>query len=113
MVNNLVDKMGAKMLWRLLTGNSQSTQQLFTELLTAASHIERTLKSEVHRSALKSTVAAVWECVRYGWQQSAFGRKADPKATLGEIHCRRTKVLMRRAVKCGAEIAHRQATGGA
>lgn len=112
-LNNLVSKPGARSIYILLTASPHSTQGLFTDLLTAASAEEESLTNAMRRNALKSTVAAVWECVRYGWQQAAFGRIANPRATLGQISCRRTRVLMQQAVRCGAKIAQRQALAGA
>lgn len=107
-VKNLVSKQCARDIWTLLTGTPHSTQELFTSLLTIASAEEAALPSAIVRNRLKSTVAAVWECTRYGWQQTCFGRPAEPRATLGEIKCRRTRVLMLRAVNCGHRIARRQ-----
>jgi len=112
-VNTFVSKMCARDLWNLCTRKHQSTQAFLTELLTIGSAEESVLKSIAARERVKHTVAAMWECCRYGWQQAAFGRKPNPTIATNELKCRRTRVLIPRAIEAGAKIADRQANAGA
>lgn len=108
-LNNFVSRAGARSIFAKLTTCPHTTGQLLTELLAAASEEERCLQSAVRRNALRSCLAATWECARYGWQMSAFGRLDRVTFPSGQIRCRRTLCLMRAAIACGSRIATAQA----
>lgn len=109
--NNLVSKMCARELWKFLARTPHTTQELLHELLTFASQAEREDTSAIARSRLKSVVAGIWECARYGWHQQAFGRPVDPAAVKIETTCRRARRLYIRAISVGQRIARAQADG--
>ena len=109
--NNLVSKMCARELWKFLTRTPHTTQELLHELLTFAAQAERDDTSSITRHRLKSVVAGIWECARYGWHQQAFGRPIDPAAVRIETTCRRARRLYIRAISVGQRIARAQADG--
>lgn len=107
-MNNDVSKQWAREVYGLCTRCTPDTHNFFTELLTISSCEEQCLQKQAARDRLKHAVAAVWECCRYGWTQQTFGRVCDPTIASSLIRCRRTRVLIRAAIRAGRDIAVRQ-----